>query len=178
MMQSTSGASLPPLTRSLVVPLSVTSAFDLFVRRLPEWWPLATRSVGLAQAASCHVEAQVGGRLFERSLRGEESTWGRFTAFEEPRRVVFSWHPGSPESLATEVEVTFEPLAGAVQVTTVALEHRHWERLGARASFVRGLFEGGWTPVLARFEALARGASALPPVVGPGCVGATESDQG
>lgn len=166
--------SLPPLRRSVRVPLDKAAAFDLFVRRLPEWWPLSTRSVGLADAASCHVEAHVGGRLFERSRAGEESTWGEFVVFEEPERVVFTWHPGAPPNLATEVEVVF---AAAGSTTLVLLEHRNWEKLGERASFVRGLFEGGWNGVLARFEALARGATELPAVVGPGCIGATSAER-
>lgn len=160
-------SSFAPIRRSLIVPLSVEGAFELFFRRLPEWWPLATRSVGLANAASCHVEVHLGGRLFERSTEGVESTWGTFRALDEPRRAVIGWHPGHDESFATEVEVTFESEAGG---TRVSLEHRGWEKLGERASFVRALFEGGWSPVLARYEALARGRAELPPVLGPGCV--------
>src|SRR5262245_32601440 len=114
-------AGLPPVRRQVTVPLGVTDAFDLFIRRLPEWWPLATRSVWLDQAASCHVDAQVGGRLYERALDGRESTWGTFLVVEAPRRVVFSWHPGFPTSAATEIEVTFTP-DGAN--TLVELEHR------------------------------------------------------
>lgn len=166
-------ASLPPLRRSVVVPLERQDAFDLFVRRLPEWWPLATRSVGLEQAASCHVEAHAGGRLYERSHSGLEWTWGTFRVFEEPVRAVFSWHPGHPEEAATEVEVRF---AGQGASTRVDLEHRDWERLGERASFVRDLFAGGWGPVLSRFEALARGLPELPRVEGPGCVHAGPSE--
>ena len=176
MTKASSSESLPPLQRSIVVPLSVADAFDLFVRRLPEWWPLSTRSVWLEDAASCHVEPRVGGRLFERSRAGEESDWGRFRLFDEPTRVVFSWHPGQPDSSATEVDVTFRALEGAANVTTVSLEHRDWERLGERASFVRGLFAGGWGGVLARFEALANGKTELPPVVGPGCTDAAPTD--
>lgn len=169
-MSATAAERLPPLRRTVTVPLSLPEAFDLFVRRLPEWWPLATRSVGLEQAASCHVEAHLDGRLFERSVGGEESTWGRFRVFEPPSRVIFSWHPGLTEASATEVEVTFEAEHASARITAVHLEHRDWERLGERASFVRGLFAGGWGGVLARFEALARGHADLPAVQGPGCI--------
>ncbi|WP_437570138.1 hypothetical protein [Sorangium sp. So ce542] len=37
---------VPPIRRSRVVPLSRPDAFDLFVRRLADRRPLATRSVG------------------------------------------------------------------------------------------------------------------------------------
>ncbi|AGP41847.1 hypothetical protein [Sorangium cellulosum] len=36
----------PPIRRSPIVPLSRADAFDLFVRRIADGWPLATRSVG------------------------------------------------------------------------------------------------------------------------------------
>ena len=159
---------LNPIKRSIHVPLAVEAAFDLFVHRLPEWWPLRTRSVGLERARSCHVEPRVEGRLYETSVTGEESEWGRFRVVERPKRAVFSWHPGAPRETATEVEVRFS--ATGKKSTRVDLEHRGWERLGERASFVHGLFEGGWSPVLARFEALARGETILPEVLGPGCV--------
>ncbi len=162
---------LPPVRRAVVVPLPLEAAFDLFIRRLPEWWPLATRSVALADAVSCHVEPRVGGRLYEVARDGRESTWGTIRTLDAPARAVFSWHPGLEPAAATEVEVTFTPVEQGER-TRVEVEHRDWERLGARASFVRGLFEGGWGPVLARFEALARGEADLPEVVGPGCVGA------
>ena len=162
-------SALPPVRKSVVVPLDQQGAFDLFINRLPEWWPLATRSVGGAEAASCHVEAVTGGRLYERSRAGEESLWGHFRLLEQPARAIFSWHPGMPDTTATEVEVRFVPLGPH---TRVDLEHRHWERLGAPASFVRGLFDGeaGWTGVLRRLHTLATGGGDLPPVEGPGCL--------
>jgi uncharacterized protein YndB with AHSA1/START domain len=150
-----------------LVPLTTAAAFDLFVRRLDEWWPLAARSVFLDNAASCHVEPHIGGRLYERSRDGREETWGRFIAFEDGRRVVFTWHPGLSHTSATEVEITFFPLGSD---TRVDVEHRRWERLGPRASFVRAIMDGGWPGVLARFEACARGTVDLPTVEGPGCM--------
>jgi uncharacterized protein YndB with AHSA1/START domain len=151
----------------MVVPLARQEAFDLFFRRLPEWWPLATRSVWLDQAASCHVDVRPGGRFYERSRDGQESTWGTFRILEEPVRAVFSWHPGHPETNATEVEVHFVADGAA---TRVDLEHRDWERLGERASFLRTRFERGWGPILARFAALAQGRLDLPAVEDPGCI--------
>jgi hypothetical protein len=109
------------------------------------------------------------GRLYETSVQGVDSTWGEFVVFEAPLRVVFTWHPGLPRTAATEVEVQFRALGEA---TPVSLEHRDWERLGENASFVRGLFDGGWGPLLQRFVALASGQAELPAVVGPGCIGA------
>jgi hypothetical protein len=57
-------SSLAPVRKSVVVPLTTSNAFDLFFRRLPEWWPLITRSVSQANVVSCIVETSCGGRLF------------------------------------------------------------------------------------------------------------------
>lgn len=147
--------SLPPVRRSVRVPLGPQHAFDLFVRRLPEWWPLQTRSVLGADTESWSVECVVGGRLRERARDGREALWGTFLVIDEPRRVVFSWHPGHEPSQAIEVEVRF---AADGASTEVELEHRGWETPGERASIVRAMFGGGWPGMLARFSALAKGA--------------------
>jgi uncharacterized protein YndB with AHSA1/START domain len=158
---------LPPVRRSVVVPLDPSSAFDLFVRRIKDWWPLSARSIALENAVSCHIEPHVGGRVFERTRDGREGIWGRVVAWEEPLRLVFTWHPGSLEETPEEVEVRFVDIGGR---TRVDLEHRNWEHAGEKAALRRGLFEGGWPGVLARFEALATGANDLPSVTAPGCI--------
>lgn len=173
-MASTNREPLPPVHHRVTVPLQLERAFDLFVRRLPEWWPLSTRSVGLHEAASCHVEAHVGGRLYERSLKGEEWTWGTFLVVDAPARVLFTWHPGATAAVATEVEVRFSALG---PTTLVSVEHRSWERLGEQASFIRGLFERGWGPILARLVACSSGRP-LPSVEGPGCVDVVRESAG
>jgi uncharacterized protein YndB with AHSA1/START domain len=160
---------LPPVRKSVVVPLERAAAFELFTRRLGEWWPLTHRSA-TKDAVYCTVEPYVGGRLFERTRFGTESVWGVYLVFEEPSRVVFTWHPGATEETATEVEVTFSAIERG---TRVDVEHRHWERLGARASFVRELFDGGWVGVLERFVARAEGVSPQPWVDTPGCIDKT-----
>lgn len=164
---TTTTTPLPSVQRSVIVPLGQRAAFELFVRRLGEWWPLSTRSVALADAVSCRMEPRAGGRIFERTRNGVESEWGQLLAFEEPARLVFTWHPGTPPETATEVEVRFVPLGDQ---TRVEVEHRHWERLGDRAAFVRSLYEGGWVGVLDRLVARAKGEITLPEVLGPGCI--------
>jgi uncharacterized protein YndB with AHSA1/START domain len=161
---------LPPVRRSVIVPLEQRDAFDLFVRHIGEWWPRATRSVGLTAAVSCRIEPRVGGRIFEQSRAGIESDWGVLLAYEEPLRLVFTWHPGNPPETATEVEVTFVPTGDQ---TLVDVEHRHWKRLGDRAAFVRSRYEGGWTGVLDRLVARARGQATFPETCGPGCMSAS-----
>jgi hypothetical protein len=160
---------IPPVVQSLHVPLEPALAFDLFVRRLPEWWPLATRSVWLDKAVGCRVDARIDGRIIEDGPDGAEEHWGTFRRFNEASDVLIDWHPGLPATSATEVEVHFRAVSTG---TMVALEHRHWERLGERGSFVRSLYANGWTPIFARFERFAALDRDLPGVTGPGCIGA------
>ncbi|WP_437675546.1 SRPBCC domain-containing protein [Sorangium sp. So ce131] len=158
----------PPIRRSLVVPLSQADAFDLFVRRIADWWPLATLSV-TREAVSCHIEPSVGGRVFERARDGTEALWGTVVAWDAPWRLSFTWHPGRAPGSAQEVEVQFVEVVAAQ--TRVEVVHRGWERLGERAADFRARHEGGWQAVLARFEALARGEAAPPaPGTAGGCI--------
>jgi hypothetical protein len=158
-------SGLPPVRKSLIVPLERGAAFELFFLRLPEWWPLQHRSA-TDGAVSCHVEPRPGGRLYERTRDGGEADWGTFRVWDEPSRAVFTWHPGLPPGAATEVEVAFTAVA---EGTRVDLVHRDWERLGARGSFVRDLFDNGWPGILARFAAHARGAPPPPWIDVAGC---------
>jgi uncharacterized protein YndB with AHSA1/START domain len=158
-------SKLPPVRNSVTTPLSVEAAFDLFFGRIGEWWPLATRSVALANAIGCEVEQRVGGRILEHTRDGQTGCWGTIIAWEPPARAVFTWHPGSLETMATEVEVRFSREG---QHSRVEIEHRHWERLGPLATEIRGRYEGGWVGVLQRFEERSKGAD-LTPTAGPGC---------
>jgi hypothetical protein len=160
---------IPPVTRSLLVPLEPALAFDLFVRRLPEWWPLSTRSVWLERALACRVDARLGGRIIEEGPDGAIEHWGTFVRFNEASDILIDWHPGLPADSATQVEVHFRPAIGG---TLVELEHRNWEKLGARGDFVRSLYANGWAPIFARFARFAASDPDLPPVTGPGCIGA------
>ncbi|WP_437588706.1 SRPBCC family protein [Sorangium sp. So ce1000] len=160
-------SAIPPVRRSVIVPLDPASAFDLFARRISEWWPLAKRSAGSSRAVSCAIEGHAGGRVFERGLDGSETLWGKVLVWEPPQRLVITWHPGQRSDEAQEVEVLFLALGGH---TRVELEHRGWERVREGAAALRDRFDGGWPSVLARFEALASG-EAMPEVTGPGCQG-------
>lgn len=101
---------------------------------------------------------------------GRGARLGRSARLEEPERLVFTWRvPGLPESAFTEVEVRF---VQDVAWTRVELEHRQWERLGALASTLRGVYDSGWPGIIARFEAMAAGKQLPGPPREAGC-GAT-----
>ena len=94
------------------------------------------------------MEARVGGRLFERTLSGEEHVWGTITAWEPPNRVVYSWHPGRGEETAQEVEVTFKAEGDG---TRVRIRHYGWETLGDRLDETVASYDEGWNLVIRRY---------------------------
>lgn len=81
---------LPSVRNSVVAPLGIEDTFDPFFRRMSEWWPLATRSVAVHDAVSCHIEPRVGGRVYERNRNGHEEGWGTILVWDPPSRVVLA----------------------------------------------------------------------------------------
>ena len=141
---------IEPVRRSVEVGCSVTEAFHLFTGEINSWWPLATHSIGEADAEACYFEGRDGGRIYESHGDGSIHLWGLVTVWEPPARVVFTWHPGRDASTAQEVELSFSECAVG---TRVDLEHRGWEILGEKAQQTRDGYETGWLPVLERYVA-------------------------
>ena len=136
------------IKKSIFVKRPVERTFQIFTEQIGSWWPLKEGfSFGGERAAEIVLEGREGGRFFERFTDGEELEIGVVTAYAPPRRVVFTWAPPTWDG-ATEVEVRFSPEADG---TRVDLEHRGWERAGARAREMRDRFDGGWERVIACF---------------------------
>ena len=144
-------STIEPVRKSIEVACGPADAFRLFTDEIDSWWPLATHSVGAADAVSCHFEGRDGGRIYETLADGTIHLWGTITAWEPSARVVFSWHPGRDATTAQEVELRF---IGISSGTRIELEHRGWEILGDRAAEVRAGYETGWVPVLEKYVAL------------------------
>jgi uncharacterized protein YndB with AHSA1/START domain len=141
------------LRKTIEVAAAPDRAFRLFTEGMAGWWPVRTHSVGEDRAETVIFEPGVGGRIYERTLDGDEHVWGTVTAWEPPGRVVFTWHPGRGPDTEQDVEVRFEPSGTG---TRVELVHTGWERLGDRAAAVRENYDGGWDIVLGeRFAAAA-----------------------
>lgn len=140
--------TLAPVEQSITVRSGVEHTFDVFVRRLDEWWPTGTHSLGLERVRRVVFEEQVGGRVYEVWDDGTEDTWGTVLVFDRPHRFRITWDIAS----GTEVEVTFRALGPAL--TRVELEHSGWERLTVdqlAAATRRGSYHEGWTKILALF---------------------------
>ena len=86
--------SFPPIVRQVVVKALAERAFARFTDEIHTRWPLASHSVLEGEAESLSFEGRVGGRIVERGPDGRECVWGTVVAWEPPRRVAFTWHPG------------------------------------------------------------------------------------
>ena len=140
------------IRKSIHVQRPVERTFRLFTEDIGKWWPLKEGfSFGGERASGIFIVGRAGGRFFERYTDGEEFDVGVVTAYEPPVRVVFTWKPPQWDA-ATEVEVRFSP---ENEGTRVDLEHRGWERAGARAREQRNGYEGGWDRIAACFTTFA-----------------------
>lgn len=137
--------AFPPLLKVVTVKASPEQAFRRFTDEMASWWPLQSHSVGEGAAETVLMEGFVGGRIVERIRGGREAVWGTVTAWEPPRRVAFTWHPGAEPATAQDVEVRFTPEG---DLTRVELEHRGFERLGRLARRARRGYPLGWAYVL------------------------------
>jgi uncharacterized protein YndB with AHSA1/START domain len=147
-----SAAALEDIRKEISVECQVEHAFETFTAGIAAWWPLRTHSVGEERAESVEVEPRQGGRVIERIEGGERCVWADVLVWDPPHRLVLSWYPGRGPEEATEVEVRFEPDG---ERTRVELVHRGWGRIPSRGAAARASYDGGWTPVLAAFEAEA-----------------------
>ncbi|HEY7409926.1 MAG TPA: SRPBCC family protein [Vicinamibacteria bacterium] len=134
-----------PVRKSVTVKAAPEAAFRRFTAGMASWWPLRSHSVGGEEAETVAMEGRVGGRIVERIRGGRECTWGTVTAWDPPRRVAFTWHPGDEPARAQDVEVRFTPEGDR---TRVELEHRGFERLGGLARKARRGYPIGWAYVL------------------------------
>lgn len=139
---------IPPIEKSIVVPWDPESAYRRFAERIAEWWPLETHACEPEEAETCAIEPRVGGRLYESTKDGTEHLWGTVTAWDPPRRLAFTWHPGRPAATRQDVELTFTPVE---EGTRVDLIHTGWERLGKKAEETRARYVPGWDLVLGHY---------------------------
>jgi uncharacterized protein YndB with AHSA1/START domain len=149
----TTEITVPPVRKTVTVPLPVEKAFALFTDKITTWWPLggsAATASGQARAESVVLEPRPGGRIYQRLNDGSIAFLGEVLAFEPPHRLVLAWQPTEDTTAPTEVEVQFT--AEDAQ-TRVDLEHRGWERLGEGATTTRADYDSGWENALRVYAA-------------------------
>jgi Activator of Hsp90 ATPase homolog 1-like protein len=150
---------IEPLSLSFVVSCPAEAAFHLWTDRTTLWWPAEHTATGAA-GSTVTFEPFAGGRVYERTAAGEEIDWGEVVVWEPPVRLTYLWHIRADRADATEVEISFA--AEDEHRCRVDIEHRAWERLGARGQDRRDANRRGWDGLLPHYVAAcdARGRDA------------------
>lgn len=138
-----------PLRVSFEVTCSAGHAFDVWTAGISRWWPPDHTVTG--HAAVIVLQAEVGGRIFERTADGVEHDWGQVTVWEPPTQLTYLWHLRRDRADATEVEVRF--VAQGPATTRIEIEHRGWERLGTAGEEWREQNRAGWGTLLPHYMA-------------------------
>ncbi len=139
---------MDPLTLSFTVDCSPEHAFAVWTTKASAWWP-ADHTISGEKGTAVNFEPRAGGRIYERTAAGVEHDWGEVIAWEPPGRLVYIWHMPTGAEDPTEVEITF---ASQGEATTVAIEHRGWERFGADAERRRVANRAGWEDVIPTYQ--------------------------
>ena len=150
---------MTPVQQSITVNATREHAFTVFTEGFDRWWP-RTHHIGKSPMKEATIEGRTGGRCYTTQVDGTECDWGRVLEWEPPNRLLLAWmitHEWGYEpdvTKASEVEITFTPVAGG---TRVDLEHRHFERMGPGGDTMRtGVGgPGGWSGLLDLFKAKA-----------------------
>ncbi len=140
---------IEPLRISFDIDCAPEHAFHVWTDRLSRWWP-TDHTVSGERDVEVVLERRVGGRIFERTSSGGTHEWGEVIAWDPPRRLGYLWYLRRDRADATEVDITFLDRDGT---TTVQIEHRGWERLGAKGPDWRESNHAGWRGVLPHFIA-------------------------
>jgi uncharacterized protein YndB with AHSA1/START domain len=158
-MSSHTQEQMTTVTRSIVVPAPVETAFKVFTEQFDLVKPREHNLLGV-EIAETVFERHVGGHLYDRGVDGSECRWARVLAYDPPERLVISWDIGPTWQIetdldrASEVEVRF--VSEGEQSTRVQLEHRNLDRHGDGWQGLHGAIGGdeGWPLYLRRFADL------------------------
>ena len=143
---------IEPLRLSFTVACPAMHAFTTWTSKASAWWPPEHTGSGKT-GSRITFEPRVGGRVFERTADGKELDWGEVTVWEPPHRLCYRWHIRADRADATDVEIVFHELPE--NATRVEIEHRGWDRLGARGVPWREANHHGWQRVLPAYRAAA-----------------------
>lgn len=147
-----------PVIKEIEVSCDALKAFDVFVGKTINWWPVEhhTVSAGAGKAAQAvKIEPRLGGAVYEVKFDGSRTEWGEVIAYREGQYLAMTWHPGTDPNTPTKVEIRFEDIAnGRCKVT---LTHSGWEVWAAKADDMRNGYNSGWVHV---FEECFAGACA------------------
>jgi Activator of Hsp90 ATPase homolog 1-like protein len=133
------------IRKSVVLPLAPAAAFELFTRRIDEWWPADRRHF---QNRPSQIFMLRSGRFYERTRDGREVELGRVRAWDFPRQILLDFFVATGPENPTQVEITFSALDGSTEVTVT-----HWPTPGNadawEATALR--YSQSWDAVLTAF---------------------------
>ena len=138
---------LDPITCEYALRCSPNDAFDVYTRRIGEWWdPRYTANADTLETVV--IQPLVGGRVFARHSDVGDDDWGEVTAWEPGHRLVHTFALAQDPAHPSEVDVEFEPADGSS--CTMRLAHGGWSEANAgdRPKF------GDWPVILERYVAL------------------------
>jgi hypothetical protein len=137
-----------PVICEIEVPCAPDRAFDVFVHRMADWWPLDSHSASARfekPALTVTIEPRVGGKVHETMHDGGTDLWGEVLVYDPPAHFAMTWHPGNNKDAPTRVDVAFVALGGGG--CRVKLTHSGWQAWGDRADEVRNGYDVGWAQV-------------------------------
>lgn len=151
--------TITDVRREVTVAGTPERVFDLFTKRIGEWWP-AEHHLATSPVAAMTVEPGVGGRLFDTCEDGSESVWGEVTAWDPPAGFGFAWMITGTWQVETDVEkasrvaVSFTAQGDRTRVTLVHNEFWRLAEGGQGMADAVGAAEG-WGSALSRFAEFA-----------------------
>jgi len=162
--------TIAPIHRTIEVAVPPDRAFDLFTRRMHDWWPVG-HSISDDPRVAIELEPRVGGWWGQIGERGSRTQWGKVLAWIAPGRLLLAWQINAEwhydPALETELELTFSPIG---MNTLVTLEHRNLERFGESAERMAEQLRNGWPGVVQAFADVANGKLECAPTCAAGQV--------
>jgi hypothetical protein len=137
------------MVKSVLLPLAPRAAFELFTRKIGEWWPSDRRHTRDSKSEIFLLET---GRFFERARDGHEVELGLVRLWDVPHRILLDFFIATSPEKPTEVEIAFIAKGGG---TEVVVTHRPKPSSEALWTGRAPNFASSWDAVLA---ALARAA--------------------
>lgn len=106
------------IVKSVLLPLAPDAAFELFTRRINDWWPSDRRHLRDANGTIVLLST---GRFYERAGDGREAELGAVRRWEPPTRILLDFFIATGPEHPTEAEIIF---AAEENSTRVTVTHR------------------------------------------------------
>lgn len=137
------------IEKSVILPLEVADAFDLFTEKISLWWPAERRHT---QDSGSQIFLLASGRFYERSGDGRETELGHVRSWIRPRLILLDFFVATGPERPTEVEIVFSPHRDGAKVNVT---HRPKPSSEAIWSERAPVYTRAWEDVLASLVSAA-----------------------